>query len=1750
MLDNSTEVYIPENTKFSPYQVREPEAPSNEDNNDAFYASVLSGVEDPVSFYEEIEKEKESNNGLSSIINSVRAYYKEQKDMDQAMTIEGIIADETIPVEDKKTILRNYSVGRTLDVDLQDEYLNYLSSIELANKPEVTEEDLEIADFNIATTKLEQDLEKAGGNFITNSKTLSSMPEKVKDTINNIGDLVSTIDTISTAGRREVLNLAQVILGAIPYFVELSNNVMYQAAAELGEKAELDFLKRAYPDVDWETSREKIADFIGSRKWSESLNEFVVNYVPGYEEEDMHKGLIGGLLNLIGKGIEKGGEKLTPEDPGKGKTLLELGLFFIDPIIRITRAKFKKPTELPSKNKLKEEISNIIDNPDLFVPNKPKLTSPFVETVRMHPQLAKDMGNMLLEDFSGKAWKALKITPEEFFATYYGPRIFDFERSRVNLYDATDAINLKFTEYKLKNYKQQAILESTYKDVPERLQFGESVIQDIGGILDDPAIRMINSDLEVISSGTQIYVSTSFRKGADQFYTNPTEAIAYAKYIEDVLQRQYQVRNINKKSEAPFEKQEIVIEFIEKDGTVNANKSRTLDEFIKENKDNLLEQGQYNIRWQRVGDFTNTIRKNSSGFGYFGHQDKPILKYLYGSKSQLDKLFFNYGGVGKDVQLVKDMGGLKAFNVLYTELETLVSLVNKQSQQFRTDLNVILDRMPRYFRDKHADILNTTVYEKITKQDLAVMLNHTPKYLDDLMTAVTLIEDINYFKWQANNVFEINRGIKSGYDKHVVLEDFATGSKHNYLVKNPSDTLALDLNKVLEVLDLEGQKAVAVTGMNYRFSGGKHYLVDADGVPQKQILRLGKEFVGPDLVGPVQGQRPARGKYNYIAVDLKAQLGGIPNTLVPYRPYYVPLMVKDMVFIRRYPKVTKTDGVVKDLSTRSEAEVIKTHSAERETIGGFADSKQASKWEATQVLDRENYVYKIEKADELSWRDANEYIKLQEQALRTSSRRGDHLRVATYHDPLMSIIETSKLVGTRSFLQNVFEQQKIGWVEKWGKNPNIRIEPNAEKLSRGERSILGREFMDEQAVVYDNFPLTKEQIKPVTSGDQAFANQAIREWEALTEITSGFADDIVARGFNQLAETLGNISKDVEAKIDSKWLNLERKFLALEGHPSFLVDGARNLVTTAYTLWALPWKHWIQQPFQGLAYTSVAASFNPLTTAKLLYDATSMIHAVGFRQIKNKDLRAKIYEQTVKGVKLVDENGKAVPYKATKLEELLYLHDALYDRGVFNLSEHILAKGVFNNKTVGLADGWFRRNARNLTNFLSKLGLQTGEFMHRAAAAQAALHLWKQRNPGKKWYQNAKAMDEIAQATRQLTQSMDRMAVNTFQRSGLLKPFAQLQTFQARAGESILIGDATPFTGKQRVAQQVFNTLNLGVDVSIPFGFGYVVSEAIAYMFGEDVADKLNKGVAVDMGMQLAADNINPTYDDEGNQVFTTTRPSKFLSPYGDTPGLFYVDFVKQVLMMMGFMSPEQRTGNIALEYWKDTYANVKMMWNSLGLNKDTSVQIQAGVESLFKLVGMGKQALSTYYYDTSTKMIHNLQGQETGIKGSDTDRLLTFLLNSRPEGVRKQFEILGTYRGQTQKLKNLANDTFDALVLGHGTKKLSIVEIYDAIGGVAYTLKEVHNVKEADMKIFWSQLELKNNQRNRSVKQNILNELVKDMQAHLDDLNKEDIAALQQILTIFDENPQTNPDYGIILEGIQSRSGKKIGITTELVKE
>lgn len=1744
MLENSLDLHnisISETTKFPSYKKNIEKRDPSMDPNDPFYASMLSQTEDPVGVYEEIEKELEINNGLSPIINSVRAYYKRQKDLDQALAIEGIIADESISVEQKKEILKSYSLGRPMEHSLQDEYLNFLANSALAQMPNPTEEDLEMVDYKIATTKLEQSLVKAGEKVTSTSNTLPKLDAVKVFTLNNLEEMF-------TGAQREGLNLLQIIAGAIPVLIEVAGTAAYQAASALGEKAEIDFLKQAYPDVNWEDARKQLAKISKSEEIMESLNEFLVEHVPGYDEEDMQKGILGTLLDKVGKGIEVVGGTLTPEDPKKGQTLLELALFFIDPAVRITRKAFKKDLELPKKNKLKQSVVNAIESPDIVIPNAPKPTSPFVEAVRMHPKIAEDMAAVLMEDMSGRAWKAMNITPEEFFATYYGPRVFDFERSRVNLYDATDAINLKYTEHKLKYYKQQQVLESVFKDVPERLEFGDSIIQDIGGILEDPNIRMINSDLQIGSSGTTVYVSTSFRKGSTEFYTNPREVLAYANYIEDVLARQYRFKNQGKKLEdKPLNKQEIVIEFIEKDGTINYNKSRTLEEFRKTGVADDT-PGQYNIRWQRVGDFTPTIRKNSSGFGFFGHQDKPVFKYLYGSKSQLDKLFFNYGGISPDVQIIKDMGGLKAFNVLYTELESLVKLVNKQSRQYREDLGVILNRLPRYYRDKR--IAQGKVYEKITEQDLSVILNHTPEYIPDLMTAVNLIEDINYFKWQSGNVYEINRGLKSGYVNHVVLEDFATGNKHNFLVKNPDETLAININEVLEVLDIDGQKPIALTGNNYKFMNGKHYLVDTDGMPVKEILRLGKEYVGPELVGPVTDVRPARGKHNYIAVDIKAKLGGIPDVLVPYKPYYMPMMVKDLVFIRRYPKQVKTDGKLSDMRLNNKDEIIDRHISNRETIGGFEDSRQANLYLETKILDEDNYVYNVEKADELSWSDANEFIKLQEQALKTSSRRGDHLRVATYFDPLMSILETSKLTGTRSFLQNVFEQQKIGWVKKWSTNPKITITPNKENLSRGEKSILGREFMDEQAVAYDSFPLTVEQIRPKTSADTLHAQQAIREWEALTEITSGFADDVVARAFQGLAQSLQQIAKETEKKlppIGNKFVKLEKAALALEQHPSYLVDGARNYMTTVYTLWALPWKHWIQQPFQGMSYIATASNFNPLVMGSLMYDAASLISAVGFKQMKNKKLRAQLYDQMVKGMKIPDESGKGVSYKANRLEDLLYLHDSLFDRGVFNLNEHILAKGFANNRTVGLADGWFVRAGRNSTNFLSRLGLQTGEFMHRSAAAVASLHLWKQRNPNKSW-RTPQAMDEVAQMTRQLTQSMDRMAVNTFQRSGLLKPFAQLQTFQARAGESILIGEATPFTGKQRVAQQVFNTLNLGVELSIPFGFGYMVKEAIAYMFGEDVADKLSMGVAIDIGLQYLADEMNPTYDDKGNQVFTTTRPSRYLSPYGDTPGLFYGDFVKQILIMMGFMSPEQRTGNVSLEGYKDLYANIKMMWNSLGLNKDTDVQVMAGIETLAKLTGGGKQLLSTYYYDTATKMVHSIKsGQESGIKGSDTDRLLTFLINSRPEGVRKQFEVLQIYRGQTQKIKELGNEFYDALLYGYQMKKLSIVELYDAIGGMSMTLKDVHGLDDRDMQLFWQTVETKNSQRNRSVKDNLLENLVKDMQSHLDDLSSDDLAAMREILRIFDENPQTNPDYEIILRGIQSRSGKTIGITSPI---
>ena len=1815
MLDNNFKVndsYIPEGTILNPYKPKAPLVPDTD--NDAFYATVLSQSEDPVDMYQAIEMERKSNEGYSDIVINVRDFYRKQKDSQTALLIEEIIADQSIDLESKKQILESYTLG-TDSFNLKDEYLNFLTNSRLANLPSITDDDIQVLDLKINKLKAEQALESVV-DAIKTEKVSNKLPEISPTTAKQINYFVKNLQNINKVPIREAANAWQLIFNLLPLFLEVAGTAAYQGASALGKKADLDFLKRVYPTVDWETARQKVGTLLKTEEYAQYLNEIATEYFPNYQPEDVEKGAVatfGKVMQSIFHGI---GKATTPDDPTKGQTIAELiafmfpyyksavkkGYQYAGEKVTKTIKETVKEAEVRSAKATAEEqrfqrAKTVREEADLEIPYKPtanrynpykpKKNSPFVEAAETNPRFTHDLANILMEDVSGKVWEALKITPEQFLMNYYGPRIFDVEQARASLYDATDAINLKLTNDRLNFYRQQNNIDSVFLDVPERLQYSTYTIQDIGGILHDPSIRMINSDLVVRGDGVNLYTSTSFRKANGEFYTNPREALIYARIIENTLAKAKEGRELTTLDD-------LTIESYDLEGNIISDLSRSIDNFAKDIEINPEATGLYNIKWQRKGDFTEAIRDRSTGFGNTSYLEwkglASLTRPLYTSSKDLYNMFFNYGALSKEFQTTKDIAGLKGLNILDRELKELTELSTRLRGDFNRDLRHILERKARYY---HYNVVkpNFTMYSKLTKKDLVNILGYTPRpaLLNDLFYANNLLEDINYFKWQNNNVYEINRMLKAGYNNHVTIPDPTTGTPINYMVKSPEESLRLDPTSFTQVLDLATKTPVDFSPSLYRFDNGKHYIVDPAGVPYKQILRLGTQYSDNkfiEVLDPVLQKTkevPVTAKYDYIAIGLDTKLGNVPSYIIPFRPHYMPNIVDGTVFLRRYPKYSKLNGVVRDLSREADDVIVKEHKNFRETVGAFNDMRSAELYKDKEVFNMETmvekdaFIYKVEKGDEFSFSDLNEFTKLQEAALKTSSRRGDHLWTALYKDPLESMIETSRLVGTRSFYQQVLEQQKVGWVQKWKNDPRVSIENNPELLTRSQKAasrFAERDPIDLEIAEHDAFPLTKEQINPTTNSkeNRLAAVQAIREWEALTQLVNGFPDEAMAKIMVNIAQLLENIGQS------TKVTPLEKAGNALQKRPGMIGDTARNFVTTSLVIYSAFWKHWIQQPIMGLGYLTVAGGFKPSTISLRLYNAMSTLayatidsslinkatKVVGIDTAKYRDpYRQKAYEA------MVSNWSKDPVFKNTKgfkrtFEQSAYLYESLYNRGVFNLAEHTLAKGLFNNKTATLDAGALSRGLTGVSDFFSKASVQTGEHIHRVIAAEAAIEIWEAENPGKSWHKNEKAMDTIAQYTRQMTQSMDRMASNTFQRVGVMKYISQLQTFMVRLAEQLLIPDATPLTRKQNLHLLAFNTASFGVSglgmYGIPAGIIlYLVSELV----GEDAADMLDKGIIYDMALISMLDSIFPTYktdpktgefvlDEDGNkqQIYTTTRPSKYLNPLGDSDdvGLFYTDFIKLIAAFGGVGDPND-INNVALQHLKKSYANVDLLISSLGLEKKTDDQIMAGLEVFAKFTGLGKTMLNLFLYDTLNHTRHTLQGQATGAAVSNVDRILTGLLNSQPEEVTSQFKTLRRFRGNKQLIKELADETFDALRLGMGTQKMTAMEIKEAVGAVAWHLKNTHNLKPSDMDIFWSQIDTRNNQLSRSIKSNIMQELVDLLQVEKDNMNPDDQAAIELILRRIQENPNAHPDYEYVLQSIKNRSKGDIGATEKIYK-
>ena len=1520
-------------------------AVSNLDSTDAytesFYASVLSGSEEPVDTFEAMRNEFETQ-GYSSLVNNVKHSIKEKNDIENAALMETIIADESIPREHKSVILKNYQLTNEVEPNLKDEYLKALSLAEMMEKESVNDDYLVELDFNIQRVKGNQEIQYTE-EMIDNiynpkvpitDKLLAKgkeMGQKALDFFNKKPEQVFAqmlANATDPLHAREAVNLTEGILGVPQFFAELASTmgIAYTKQQETLSRVALsgltgmDFLKEAHPEVKWGEIYEKVTNFTGKYGYQQFVTAMADKVIT---PEDREGGLVHTVFKTIDDVAQYIGEKVSPNDPERVKIPLLFSMFFLHK----AKGLFKKEIqEQPLKKAVREAVEERTTTKQAGF--EPKLASPFVEAVNTNGKTARNLSEILLNDITGESWKAMNITPTEFFQNFLGPNIFERNFKTNRYFDGFETMRTMFSDALKDRTNVSASLESSLVDVPERLKFAEVFIEESGNILKDPNIKMIPSSLNVRPYGTGVFSRVDFRKSSTEYFPNTVEVIDAAKKVwdkvtEGMLAREAQRKAAKEEFKRSVDDSKVLIEEISATGEALPN-PMTVPDFIKKYGESPKD-GKFNIVWEKTGDFMDTIRANTEGFGNYSWLDKKMLKTLY-KFPKLWNAFFIYGRLGKNVQMMRDIGGLRALGLMEGQITQLVNLIKNpygknvvsnaftNNARFRNDLATVYEQLRSY------DILELN--RTVGYNDIVKMLNYNaPHYhVNALLEAVKITQNLNYSAWKFNNLYEINRFVKAGYKNSIEYRNPFTKEIEHIMVKSMDETLALDLSRTIEVFDPAKGEGVVLDGGHYAFIEGKHYITNSEGIPTQQVVRFHK------------GVENAKGEtFNYGIIDVGTTLKGTPPFVTRYRPNYMPLLVDNTVFVRRYPRKKKVDG--KLLEPVNVLDMVPY----KEAVAAFYDRKSADNYVNTAKLNREDYYYAVEKAAEITADVFHEHTMLQENALRNSRRRGDNLEYVVHEDPLTSIIDVNRMAGTKFVQQMINEQLKTGWIKRWGGDPNISIIENKGNLTASQKAATrGYDALDMEGAQYSRFPLTREQIEQRGNKKEAHT-QALEEYDAIVELTKGHELDLVSIGINRIAEFMGEVA------YQNGWKKVEKAFLKLERNPSYPVDIITKIPVTAYVSIAMPIKHWIQQPVAGLSYMATASKGNPIVFTEMMANAISMVQTMAFENLGNKKYSTEVLNHINSITARPKELGGG-KYNVRSYEDNMLLLRYGYETGLFNMSQHTLNRGLFNSKSPELGAGVFRQQARNFTDFMSKIGLQTGEFMHRLAGLESSLYTWQQKNPGKSW-KNPKALEEIFYGARQLTHSMDPMGSNFFQRNGFIKPFAMLQTFQARAGEAILNGDATPFTGKQRAAQTGFNIALYGVDKALPFGAGALVYNAIQEFFGQQVADAVGEANLIDITIQSALDSQFPTYmtdeDGEQKQVFTTTRYSEYLSPYGSEAGLFYYQAAKSFLSTFTAMEfDETHQGNVAATYWKNSFANVNLMARQWGLNKRTDETI------------------------------------------------------------------------------------------------------------------------------------------------------------------------------------------------------------------
>lgn len=1048
----------------------------------------------------------------------------------------------------------------------------------------------------------------------------------------------------------------------------------------------------------------------------------------------------------------------------------------------------------------------------------------------------------------------------------------------------------------------------------------------------------------------------------------------------------------------------------------------------------------YQIRWTREGNFFDELKQLADEFNQKPYAEDikiPLIgNVLTSARSKIfDSALWNwiaaFGKSSKALEREFTMSHQRAERIISQQLEVLADSLDLYSPTFRKHLHQLMIEQ----RNK-ADTYTIHEIRELVGSDVPM------GELKALEQSLKILRKIDRFSKKLLDTDTINKAVSQGFKDYVDLTR-ADGSMFRVMVAkefefkaDDSASAIFDMTTGTEVpfkvhqSNLLSPEGTTGPMLQYMFEPGKTR------ASSKQIVKLQNEFVDSN------GRR-----YDYVLLDNKTKLNGVPDWIVPSKTGHISRISLGNFFVRLAPyEVYKNGNRLRVKDGESAREV---HSQYSKAIAMFKTETDAKAWieanrdKLPELRDPDYEVY-IKKADELnSFADNMEIEMIRNATGRPARASNEHMYTTIYEDPLTSFILTSQRLGTDAMMQPILAQMRTRWVNAH-KDKSVRI---TEEINK------------------DNpFPKSEDSIKKIDGKEKEFRH-AMDEWRRIDTMQAGHGGQYLARYFSMLADVIGEAT-------DSPLFNYVSKASRfVQRNPNVILDYPRRVVTTAKITFAALWRNLTLQPI-GI--------FGPMivgpNSKRAFLDTVATIH---YRIMQNKTFGKydKINAEVFKYMYEQNRMSKSLDIGKDTLSQkdhmLILKH--MQDSGYGVVSDHVLAKGLFNSspanlKNKGLNSTFFRR-AQDLANGYGKIGFELGEFMNRAGMWHASRQLWMENNPGMNW-RTRKALDEITFDANQLAGSMIKQNTYAFQRVPILQYIGQFQAFGMKASESIWNKGASPYSAKQRAALAAYNLAVFGVRGGMIYGFGELIMNYLNATGNEDIAKKLDDVALTRLVINQTADAIMPTYDEEGNQIKSTADIAAVYSPFGTQFGGPYRDFWKSLVQLSGFSEvPNYQLGPATqtLIQGIDTYRLVKAMWadNTAPLDE----KFYKSAIQLARITSGGSSLWNTFMYNQMNEKISKT-GQSSGVPESNFDRFLK-LFSVPNDKDRELFAKWEGLRDQTTKLEQMAEDWYQGQLILKGYD-LDLGEITEAFEAANNLMELTQNERE----IFWNHITVLDNRR------------------------------------------------------------------------